>query len=141
MPTSTIKQNEKIGKSIEDILAQSLNTEQPYKYRNTYDLETLDSIIEVKSHRNKNISHRKYNYNGRFQIIHNSHIRLKEKSIELSKQPLYIFVIYENTIPLKIIKQKQLTWKQVDELLKNNNPYTRKDGTIIHIIQNKQIFV
>lgn len=138
---STIKQNEKIGKNIEDILALSLNAEQPYKYRNVYDLETSDSIIEVKAHMNKNISQKKYNYDGRFQIIHNSHIKLKEKAIELNKYPLYIFVIYENTAPLKIIKQKQLTWEQVNELLKNNHPYTRKDGIIIHIIQNKQIFV
>lgn len=131
-----ILKNERTGRKIEGIIAQQINGLLATDKICPYDIETLESLIEVKScqvkTKNFKTENGYYYRKGRFIINLNSHEKLREKSQDQNKQAEYIFVLYTPNDPPTILESKRLNINQVDKTLEKATLYTnytrRKDG-------------
>jgi hypothetical protein len=145
-----IKHNEYMGLKIEEIVAADFpECERPF-FRGPYDIETKDTLIEVKSCRTKTKNKKytlkngnfiQYYCRGRFLIILKSHTQLRDMAIAFGKKAKYLFVVYVGDRSIKILDKCLLTWEAVQELFaKCKGAYTRKDGTSIVTVPMTKIF-
>lgn len=141
----TIKENEARGREIERIVAAKICGSASPSRRWLYDVETGDAILEVKSCKVKTKGYKtatgQYMQTGRFFILVNSHRRLKEKAVEMAKEPKYVFVVYDLVKDrLKVVRMKTVSHETVSSLLSNRKVYTRTDGLKLVGIRHTQIF-
>lgn len=126
----TIKQNEKRGKYVEQLVQERVGGVLVESRIKPYDIETKKEFIEVKSAKLRTIGHKRNQYmqTGRLVINLGSHESLLNISKEKSKIALYIFVVYtlQDNLP-KIIKIKTLCWVEVQELLESRKMIIRQN--------------
>jgi hypothetical protein len=103
------QERKRLGRNAEDFIAKFLKAKSCGN--DAYDLETNNSLIEVKSCRAFNFnSSRKSHQFGRFQIDTNNHIELILRAIQFNKKPIYAFVVrIENHKIFKLIEATRLT--------------------------------
>lgn len=142
-----IKENERVGKQVEDLIAKKFpDAERPFKdSRGPFDIETSKWLIEVKSCQVKTKGRiRKgdqYMQTGRFGIFVESHKNLRLEAEKRGKQPRYIFVIcIVQKGQVKIVEEKVLSWKEVDEKIKGRRAYKRRDGAGLKMVPHTMVF-
>lgn len=115
----------------------------------SYDLETFDKFVEIKSctttnrgsiYRKKGQKNHYYKQSGRFFIYVRSHRRLLDKAVAANKTAEYIFTIRETNSPVKIVERKILSWTDVETLISKSKVYEKRDGSRFVQIPNSKIF-
>lgn len=82
-----------------------------------------------------------YMQTGRFFILVNSHRRLKEKAVEMAKEPKYVFVVYDLVKDrLEVVRLKTVSFEAVASLLSTRKVYRRTDGVKLVGIKHTGIF-
>lgn len=147
---ASLKENEYIGKDVErkiadQFISQGLKVSFPEDPHAHFDfqlegLTPMTSFCEVKSCQFKikngfyiNKNGEKTTNDGRFGrfFIHGySHDVIKELIENGEKTAFYIFVVVNKQG--EILKQKQLTWLEVDSLLHGKKPIGRGDFMVEH---------
>lgn len=125
-----IKQNQKNGKEIEDLISYQISENEEIisqpEGRTFYDIETEKSFIEVKTcHQTIKNGKPKKLRNGRFWIFDKSHKQIKVEADKINKQVWYVFVLLDSAN--NIVVQKRLDWQAVESLVRQIKPRAHGD--------------
>lgn len=141
----TIKQNEARGREVELIVAKKMHGIVSPSRTWPYDVEIGDALLEVKCCKVKTKGYKmadgQYMQTGRFFILVNSHERLKQKAVEMAKEPKYVFVVYDLVKDrLEVVRMKTVSYETVSSLLSSRKVYTRTDGLKLVGIRHTEVF-
>ncbi|VVB51939.1 Uncharacterised protein [uncultured archaeon] len=131
----TMTSNEIIGKSVEEYVAPKVDGTVMTEKHSPFDIKNHTKLFEVKScfnlvkHRLTKAGEQQYE-SGRLVIYISSHARFKDEAECMGLEPLYYFVLKgrDEHTQWYSMREKVLSWKEVDELLKKGKLSHRYDN-------------